>query len=65
MIIVGRTSASSAGIGYEIYSLVQILDSVFLNNIEIDTKLIKDEKYELIYNETLDKFIAEEVRNAN
>lgn len=36
-----------------------------LNSVPLDTVPQKDKFYELVYNEAQDKFIAEEVRNAN
>lgn len=64
-IIINGYSPSSAKSRFTIIEPFSISGTASLNGILLDTFLVKDKYYELVYNETLDKFIAEEVRNAN
>lgn len=66
IVILCCKGSSSTYTGYYIIlSPKSIGGTATLNGIEIDTILLKDKYYELIYNESQNKFIAEEVRNAN
>lgn len=63
LLVIGSSSQS-----YPTYKSLKALSSninATLNDIDIDTAIAKDKYYELVYNETQNKFIAEEVRNAN
>lgn len=64
LIMLGDSYSGSTG-QFEIIGFVSSFNNVTLNNVVVDTLLGKDKYYELVYNWTLNKFIAEEVRNAN
>lgn len=64
LIMLGGSKSGYTG-QFEIIGFVSSFNNVTLNNVVVDTLLGKDKYYELVYNLTLNKFIAEEVRNAN
>lgn len=63
--IVGNENASNSRGFICILEPIANSANASLNEIEIDTLLKKDSYYELVYNEAQNKFICEEVRNAN
>lgn len=65
IMITGNVSTSSNESNIMILKPYSDSFNVTINNVVCDTAIEKDKFYELVYDQTLNKFIGEEVRNAN